>query len=134
MTTWLLLEDEADVKQMMLATIDLLGATGLDFPDGETMIDWIEAAEAGKYDGDMPELALLDLRMPTATGGAEVAARLRRSPMFSELVIVLITAYRFAPNEQQDVMLQSGADFLLYKPLPDIDELGYIFHGLLLRR
>jgi len=134
MSLWLLLEDEKDIKNMILATFEVLGATGLSFADGESALAWINEVEKGTYTGELPELALLDVRMPTQINGPEVAARLRRCPPLKDIIIVLITAYRLNPNEQQALMAYAGADFMLYKPLPTIEELEYIFHGLLLRR
>jgi len=119
---------------MILATFEVLGATGLSFADGESALAWINEVEKGTYTGELPELALLDVRMPTQINGPEVAARLRRCPPLKDIIIVLITAYRLNPNEQQALMAYAGADFMLYKPLPTIEELEYIFHGLLLRR
>ena len=134
MSLWLLLEDEPDVRNMILATFEILGAEGLAFRDGEAALKWVDAVEKDTYAGEIPELALLDVRMPTQINGPEVAARIRRCPPLSKMIIVLITAYRLNPNEQQALMAYAGADFLLYKPLPTIEELEYIFHGLLLRR
>ena len=134
MSLWLLLEDEKDIRNMILTTFEVLGANGLAFPDGETALAWIDRVDEGTYTGEIPEMALLDVRMPTQINGPEVAARIRRCSPLKDMIIVLITAYRLNPNEQQALMAYAGADFLLYKPLPTIEELEYIFHGLLLRR
>lgn len=134
MATWILLEDEIDVQEMMLAMVDMLGAQGMSFSDGTEAVRWIGLAEAGEYDGEMPELALLDIRMPDAISGPEVATRLRRSPLFKDIVIVLMTAYRLSLQDEEAIMRRAGANFLLYKPLPSIDELGYVLNGLLLSR
>jgi hypothetical protein len=36
--------------------------------------------------------------------------------------IILITAYRLNPTQEKEVLDESGANFLLYKPLPKILE------------
>lgn len=134
MGTWILLEDEADVQEMVEAMVGMLGATGMSFSDGDQAVRWIEQAERGTYTGEIPELALLDIRMPDAISGPEVATRLRRSPLLKDIVIVLMTAYRLSLSDEEAIMERAGANFLLYKPLPSVDELGYVLNGLLLSR
>jgi len=130
MPTWMLVEDESDLYEMILAMYDMLGIGGVAFATGEDAVDWIVDVERGTYDGELPELALLDVRLPGEYNGIDVGARLRQSSMLAHTVIVMMTAYRLKPEEEQEVMQLAGADYLLYKPLPRIDELEKLLKGL----
>ena len=133
MTTWMLLEDEPDLYEMILAMYDILGVGGVAFGSGEDAVDWIREVDSGRYNNEVPELALLDIRMPDHISGPMVSARMRRSPMLNNTVIVMMTAYRLSVDDEAQMMVDSGADFLLYKPLPRLDEMHYVLNGLLLK-
>ncbi len=130
MTTWMLLEDEPDLYDMILAMYDMLGIGGVAFGSGEDAVTWIEDVEQGRYDGELPQLALLDIRLPDNINGPMVGARMRESPILNDTVLVLMTAYRLSPREERDVLEYSGADYMLYKPLPGFKQLEYILHEL----
>lgn len=134
MATWLLLEDEPDLYDMILYMYDLIGVRGIAFSVGEEADDWVTEVEHGTYKGELPELALVDIRLPDAVSGVDVAKRLRRSPKLNDISVVLMTAYRLSPQEEADIMRESGADMLLYKPLPRMHELRYMLHSLLAER
>ncbi len=61
---------------------------------------WIENVDQGRVRGELPELAILDIRLPEVSG-PEVGHRLRQSPMLGDMAIVLITAYRLSPEEEE---------------------------------
>ena len=134
MTTWMLLEDEPDLFDMILTMVGMLGIGGMGFSTGGDAVKWIEKVEAGDYEGEMPELALLDIRMPDDISGPMVGARIRKSPVLKEIVVVLMTAYKLSPKQEEGVMAESKANLLLHKPLPRIDELTYILNGLIVGR
>lgn len=130
MTTWMLLEDEPDLYDMILAMYDMLGIGGVAFGSGEDAVTWIEDVEKGTYDGELPQLALLDIRLPDNINGPMVGARMRESPVLNDTVLVLMTAYRLSASEERDVLEYSGADYVLYKPLPAFKQLRYILGEL----
>jgi CheY-like chemotaxis protein len=66
----------------------------------------------------LPELALLDIRLPGSISGPMVGERIRKSPRLKNIAIVLITAYKLTDDEKKAVIKQAGADMLLSKPLP----------------
>ena len=134
MTTWLLLEDEPDLFEMVLAMVGMLGIGGEGFCAGTEAIKWIEKIDGSDYKGELPELALLDIRMPDEVNGIVVAQRIRQSPILKDIVVVLMTAYKLTPAQEKTVMEQTGANLLLHKPLPKIDELTYILNSLLVGR
>ena len=125
MSTWMVVEDEPDIYELLLAMFEMWGIEGVAFVDGEEAVAWIEEADKSRPD-ELPELALLDIRLPGNLQGPEVAARLRESAALKDMAIVLITAYKLTVDEEKAVILQARADKLLYKPLPKFSELKVI--------
>jgi CheY-like chemotaxis protein len=123
MTTWMLLEDEPDLYEVLLSMYSLFGVEGIAFTIGEEAIKWVEAVDHGELKPEIPELALLDIRLPGEVNGVMVSERIRYSPVLGDMCIVLITAYRLSASEEAEVMEISGADALLYKPLPPMNDL-----------
>ncbi len=123
MSTWMVVEDEPDIYDVLLAMFEMWGIDGVAFVDGEEAIAWIDDVDNGRFRGELPELALLDIRLPGTTSGAMVGERLRKSPVLGQMAIVLITAYKLAIEEETKVIEQAGADKLMYKPLPTFNEL-----------
>lgn len=132
MTTWMLVEDEPDLHELLCYLIEGIGHQVLGFWDGEEALAWIEAADQGRAPGEYPELALIDLRLPGQAGGPEVAARLRRSPILQQTAIVLMTAYRLSAAEETCILAQADPDLLLYKPLPAFPEFRQKLEDLLM--
>jgi CheY-like chemotaxis protein len=131
MTTWMVLEDEPDIYELLLLMLEAFGVEGLAFINGEEALEWIEDVDNGFYHGEMPTVALLDIRMPGPIDGLRVGQRLRQSPKIpDDLKIVLVTAYRLKPDEYREAMEISGADHLIYKPIPRFDEFREIINNL----
>jgi CheY-like chemotaxis protein len=122
LSTWMVVEDEPDIYDVLLAMFEIWGIEGVAFVDGAEAQAWIENVDQGRVRGDMPELAILDIRLPEVSG-PELGNRLRRSPVLKDVAIVLITAYRLTPAEEQAVVELAQADLLMYKPLPAMAEL-----------
>lgn len=122
LSTWMVVEDEPDIYEVLLAMFEIWGIDGVAFVDGEEAIAWIEDVDSGRYRGELPELALVDIRLPGAIKGHLVGQRLRQSARLGEVAIVLITAFKLTPEEYTEIMTISGADDLIYKPLPKFDE------------
>ncbi len=131
MTTWMVVEDEPDLYELVLAMYETLGVDGVSFTNGEDALAWIEDVENGLYPGELPELALIDIRLPGKTDGAMVGAHLRKSPKLEHIGIVLMTAYRLSPKQEQDYIDKSKCNTLLYKPLPVLDEFAHIMNVVL---
>ncbi len=134
MPTWMLLEDEPDLQEVILTMYDILGLDGVAFESGTEAVEWIDMVDRGEFDGELPELALLDVRMPDQISGPEVGARIRHSPRLNNIVVVLMTAYRLGPADEQAMRNKAKADLVIYKPLPPVDELYYILNGIILGR
>lgn len=134
MSTWMVVEDEPDIYEVLLAMFEMWGIEGVAFVDGEEAISWIEDVDSGKFKGELPELALLDIRLPGNVSGADVAIKLRASPILGKGAIVFATAYRLNAEEYDDIMKRTDADKLMYKPLPRFNELQKILEEVLAAR
>jgi CheY-like chemotaxis protein len=132
-TTWMLVEDEPLIYEMMNGMFELWGIEGMAFVDGSEAVSWIEAVDSGQIRSNLPTLALLDIRLPTLSG-PEVGARLRASAKLGNIVIVLITAYSLSDATEHEAIQLAQADALIYKPLPDINEFRVILETLLEKR
>lgn len=126
MTTWMLVEDEADLYALILAMYEMLGIGGVAFVSGEEAFDWIVDVERGQFEGELPELALIDIRLPDEIDGMDVARRLKESPVLHNIAVVMMTAYRMTPEEERQTLAYTGAVTLLYKPLPAFRDLEHI--------
>jgi len=129
----MVVEDEPDIYDVLLAMFEIWGIEGVAFVDGAEAVSWIDSVDQGRVRGELPELAILDIRLPEGSGPA-VGARLRRSPVLGNIAIVLITAYHMMPDEEIAVIKEAQADLLLYKPLPGIVELRQMMDGVIAKR
>ncbi len=134
MTTWMLVEDEPDLYDMVLAMYSMIGVKGEAFPDGESAMEWIEKVDAGKVSTELPELGLIDIRLPGDYSGVDVGERLRKSPKLKDMVIVLITGYHISPQVEQTFIRQTQADMFIYKPLPGFAQFRQQLEDLLQKR
>jgi CheY-like chemotaxis protein len=131
MSTWMVVEDEPDIYELLLLMLESFGVEGLAFVDGEEAVGWIDDVDNGFYHGELPSVALLDIRLPGRISGPEVGKRLRESAHISDdLKIVLVTAYKLTPTQEKEVMELSGADELLYKPIPRFDQFRKLIDDL----
>jgi CheY-like chemotaxis protein len=129
----MVVEDEPDIYELLLAMFEIWGIEGVAFVDGEEAITWIEEADKGAP-SEIPELAVLDIRLPGNVSGPMVGQRIRQSPVLKGMAIVLITAYKLTVDEERAVMEQAGADKLLYKPLPKFNDLKKILETAISER
>jgi len=135
LATWMIVEDELDLYEVLMALLEVRNIEGTAFLDGEEAVAWIDEVDAGLIDDELPELALLDIRLPGDVDGPMVGERLRQSPVLGEqIAIVLTTAYKLSAEKEKAFMEQSGADLLLPKPLPDFNKLRTILNKVVAER
>ncbi len=134
MSTWMVVEDEPDIYEVLLAMFEMWGIEGVAFVDGEEALAWVDEVDEERFKGELPELALLDIRLPGNVSGTDVAARLRKSPILGQSAIVLSTAYRLSADEEREVMAKAEADKLMYKPLPRFNELQKVLEEVIAER
>jgi len=130
----MVVEDEPDIYEVLLAMFEMWGIEGVAFVDGEEAIAWIDDVDAQRFQGELPELALLDIRLPGEINGVMVGERLRESPILGNSAIVLTTAYKLTPEEQAQAMEKAQADLWLAKPLPKFNELQGILEKVIAKR
>jgi DNA-binding response OmpR family regulator len=107
----ILVVDDVPRNVRLLAAI--LTAAGYEALTATSGAEAIEAVAS-----DMPDLMLLDIRMPEIDG-YEVCRRLRRDPAAEFLPIVMVTS---AEGEERLAALEAGADDFVVKPFNN-DEL-----------
>jgi len=136
-TTWMVVEDEPDFYELVLAIYGTLGVDGLAFTNGEEAAGWIEDVDVGQLvttTDELPQLALLDIRLPGLVSGIDVSRRLRESHVLGNIAIVMMTAYVVTRKEEKNIIEAAGCDLLLRKPLPKPDEFKRLMEGLVRQR
>jgi two-component system alkaline phosphatase synthesis response regulator PhoP len=131
--TWLLVEDDPDIRNFVQMVMTVWGETPLPFPDGRTAWAWLDSVENGSYEGELPELALMDIRMPGHTGD-EIAARIRQTEPLKHIPIILMTAFTLSESEVAEMQKRAGFDHLINKPLPELDRLQQLLYSVRDRR
>lgn len=131
--TWLIAEDEDDIRNLVAMMCKVWGHNTLTFENGQKVWDWLDKVENGGYDGQLPELILMDIRMPGKKGN-ELANRMRTIPVLRPLPIVLMTAFSLNESERMQMMTVDGVDHILTKPLPDFEELRVLLHNIVDRK
>jgi phosphate regulon transcriptional regulator PhoB len=101
----LVVEDEADILEIIAYNLSREGWRVLSSRDGEEALDLARSEE--------PDLVLLDLMLP-GMDGIEVCRQLKDEPRGAELPIIMVTA----KGEESDVVLGLGvgADDYIVKP------------------
>jgi DNA-binding response OmpR family regulator len=116
MTTWIVVEDEPDLYDMIVTLYQAMDIEDRSFTTGEDAIDWIEALDDGFEDGETPELALLDIKLPGAIDGVMVGERMKQSPILRDTIIILMTAFKLTKKKEREYLRRTGAVKLVYKP------------------
>ena len=118
-------EDDENDAFFMQRTFEKLPAFALQIvPDGLAAIAYLEGGEgyADRQAHPLPELLLLDIKMPQATG-LEVLAWVRQQPQFAGLPVVMLTS----STQLKDIEASRtfGANAYLVKPsqAKDLNEL-----------
>lgn len=121
MTTWIIIEDEPDIYDTLMTVIEHRGLQPIGITNVNDAIALIEDIDSNRFHGELPAVALIDIRLPNHDqldlfGGVEIGERIRQSSRLTGIKVVLMTAYRLSPNEENACIDRAGADLLLYKP------------------
>lgn len=128
MFTWLIAEDEPDIRNLLDMMVQVWGHQTLTFENGQKVWDWLDHLEIN--DGTtVPDLVLMDIRMPGKKGN-EIARRMRQIDALHHTPIVLMTAYALTERERLDMIDASGVDHIISKPLPDFEQLRALLNEI----
>jgi CheY-like chemotaxis protein len=130
---WLVAEDEADIRNLITMMVQVWGHNAVAFENGQKVWDWLDAIEHGTYKESLPELVLMDIRMPGKRGN-EVAHRMRKLSALDRTPIVLMTAFAMTESERTEIIARDGVDQIIHKPLPDFEQLREILHNIVTAR
>lgn len=133
MKPWLVVEDEENIRNIVKVMFEAWGHKPLEFRDGNQAYGWLDTVEAGTYSGDLPELALMDIRMP-GPRGHEIAKRIRNVEPIRNIPIVLMTAFSLSESERNAMLKECGVDHIINKPLPDFFELKQLLDDISARK
>jgi two-component system phosphate regulon response regulator PhoB/two-component system alkaline phosphatase synthesis response regulator PhoP len=100
-----LVDDEADILELMALHLKKAGFRTEGFPDSQSFLRFLER--------QLPSLVILDLMLPDADG-LEVCRRLKKDDRFSSIPVIMVTAR----SEETDkiIGLEIGADDYVTKP------------------
>jgi CheY-like chemotaxis protein len=128
--TWLIVEDDTAIRNVIETMCELWGFNIISFKDGD---------EAMAYLNDdtppppLPNVALLDIRVP-GPWGHEISARIREHSLLNNIGVILMTAYELPGEDEEQFLKESGADQLLFKPLPPMDDLLQLIREIIDKR
>jgi DNA-binding response OmpR family regulator len=105
MTTVLVADDDADIRELVAFKLELAGYRVVAVPDGE--------AALASVDAERPDLLLLDVMMPRVTG-IEVCRQLRAREGWADVPILMLTAKAQEADVQRG--FDVGADDYIVKP------------------
>lgn len=114
----LLIEDNQDDEELALLAFSRhrIADEMVVVRDGQEALDYLlaTATEAGNYANELPDLVLLDLKLPRVDG-LDVLRRLRADPRTRRLPIVILTSSR----EEEDLITSYdlGANSYVRKPV-----------------
>lgn len=119
MKPWMVVEDEEDIRNIVKVMFQAWGRSSIDFRDGNDTYEWLDKVEKGEHEGELPDLVLMDIRMPGHFGN-EIARRMRTIEAFKNVPILLMTAFSLTDTERQKMVKDDGVDHIINKPLPDM--------------
>jgi CheY-like chemotaxis protein len=128
---WLVVEDSPDIRVAIEICCHLSGFEAIALNDGFEAMAWLE--EISIETENLPDIALLDIHLP-GPWGHEISARIRSHPILGNIAIILMTAYELPGDSQERVLAASGADLLMFKPLPMMEEMVKIGRDIIDKR
>ena len=117
--TWLVVEDDYAIRDIIVTMCELWGFNVIAFKDGYEAQVYLSNPDPAP---PLPDVALLDIRVP-GPWGHELGAMIRQHPRLNDIGIILMTAYELGCSDEDAYLQSAQADELLYKTLPSMDEL-----------
>lgn len=130
---WLIAEDEPDIRNLVAMMCQVWGHQPITFESGQKAWDWLDKVEQDEFGGELPQFALMDIRMPGYRGD-EVAQRIRQTAPLQDIPIMLMTAFVLSDEERKSMMDEAGVDVIINKPLPDFADLKTLIDNVIAKR
>jgi len=108
----LVVDDNDDVRRLVKKVLEMSGYKVLEAPDGEQALAIIDSV--------VPDLVLMDIRLPGPYDGLETTRRLREDARLQRVPVVALSASVLEPDRQR--ALTVGCNGFICKPI-DIAEL-----------
>ncbi len=119
--TVMIVEDDPAILEIILTMCELWDFDAIAFSDGITASQYLQSDEPLYH---QPDIALLDIRLPQpGLWGHEIAAQIRQHPILRNIGVILMTAYELPGADAERYLKSSGADQVIRKPLPPMDEM-----------
>lgn len=132
-STWMLVEDEPALCEILSTLLELWGHDVIAFETGEDAVDWLQEVDQMEQE-DLPELALIDIRLPGKVDGIEICKQLRSNPLLCHIPVILTTAFMLTDAQEAQIMVDTQADLLLHKPLPNAAQFHKLLDDVILRK
>lgn len=120
MKTVLVVDDDPDIRELVIWKLHQAGYATLAAADGEA---GLAASVNGDADGRVPDLVLLDWMMPKMAG-IEMCRALRENPVTARIPVILLTAK--AQEAEVERGFAAGVDDYIVKPFSPREMLGRI--------
>ncbi|HLV45331.1 MAG TPA: response regulator [Aggregatilineales bacterium] len=128
--TWMVVEDDHAIRDIIITMCELWGFNVIAFRDGYEASDYLKNPSPAE---PLPAIALLDIRVP-GPWGHELGAMIRQHPRLKDIAVILMTAYELGGMDEEVYVHSAGADGMLYKPLPPMDEMLDIIRRIAAKR
>jgi CheY-like chemotaxis protein len=106
----LVVEDDADVRNVLQELLADQGYSSTGMANGRVALDWLTSAH------DVPALILLDLMMPQMDGW-EFLVRVQKEPRLRKIPVAIMSAHPSVRSALGDPSAPFGAFLLLPKPI-----------------
>lgn len=126
---WLVAEDETDIRVLVTTMFQIWGHEAVAYENGQKVWDWLDSVEKPDFNGRVPDLVLMDIRMPGRKGN-EIAQRMRSISALDQTPIALMTAFALSDGERREMAENDGVDVIISKPLPEFEQLRALLHAL----
>jgi two-component system, chemotaxis family, CheB/CheR fusion protein len=114
-TAVLIVEDNADSREMLCTMLRHAGLLCHDAPDGQTGLRLLEEVS--------PDAIILDVGLP-GMDGLEVARRIRANPRYAAVRLIALTGY--GQTSDREATRQAGFDYHMVKPVQPADLLAVL--------
>jgi len=117
---WLIIEDEADFRLEIETSLIDQNIPFLSFESGEQAVTWLTQLARGSATTTLPTLALIDVLLPGAYSGYDVAKYLRTFSVTKDTKVVLMSPFASSHAENDQKTANAYPDLILEKPLLDL--------------